>query len=131
MDILSTYFTDWRLTLNTAKTVSSVFHLASRRADYKLNIQISGERLPFERTPKYLDVTLDHTLSYKQHLTDVSFKVTKQCNLLKRLAGNHWGADFLTLRSTTLTLCYSAAEYCYPVWNQSHHCYKVEIALNE
>ena len=48
MDILSTYFTNWRLKLNTTKTVSRVFHLANRKADYKLNIQISGERLPFE-----------------------------------------------------------------------------------
>ena len=65
MDILSTYFTDWRLKRNTtkSKTVSGVFHPADRRADYKLNIQISGERLPFKRTLKYLGVTLDHTLS--------------------------------------------------------------------
>ena len=58
VDLLSTYFTDWRLKLNTTKTVLSVFHLANLRADYKLNIQISGERLPFGRTPKYLGVTL-------------------------------------------------------------------------
>ena len=108
-----------------------MFHLANRRVDYKLNIEISGERLPFERTPKYLGVTLDRTLSYKQHLIDVSSKVTKRCNLLKRLAGNNWGADFSTLRSSALALCYSAAEYCSPVWSQSHHCYKVDVALNE
>ena len=77
MGILSTYFTDWRLKLNTTKTVSSVFHLANHRAGYKINIQISSERLPFARTPKYLGVTLDCTLSYKQHLADVSSKVTK------------------------------------------------------
>ena len=77
MDILSTYFTHWRSKLNTTKTVSSVFHLANCRADYKLNIQISSERLTFQRTPKYLGVTLDSTMSYKQHLTDVSSKVAK------------------------------------------------------
>ena len=131
MDILSNYFTDWRLKLNSAKTVSSVFHLANRRADYKLNIKVSDERLPFERTLKYFGVTLDHTLSYKQHLTDVSSKVTRRCNLLKRLAGNHWGADFSTLRSSALALCYSAAKYCSSVWSQSYHCYKVYVALNE
>ena len=89
MDILSAYITDWRLKLNTTKTVSSVFHLTNSTAGYKLNIQISGERLPFERIPKYLGVTFDCTLSYKQHLTDVSSKVIRQYNLLKRLAGNY------------------------------------------
>ena len=131
MDILSTYFTDQRLKLNTTKTISSVFHFANCRAEYKLSIQISSEKLPFERTPKYFGITLDYTLSYKQHLTDISSKVTKQCNLLKRLTSNHWGADFSTLRSSALALCYSAAEYCSPVWSQSHHSHKVNVALNE
>ena len=63
MDIHGTYFTDWRLKLNSTKAVSSVFHLANRRANYKLNIQIFGESLPFERTSNYLGVTLDRTLS--------------------------------------------------------------------
>ena len=131
MDIIRTYFTNWRLKLNATKTVSSVFHLANRKADYELNISTCGEKLQFERTPNYLGITLDCTLSYKQHLTDVSSKVTKQCNLLKRLASNHWGADFPTLRMSALALCYSTAEYCSPVWSQSHHCKKVDTSLNE
>ena len=110
MDIIRTYFTNWRLKLNTTKTVSSVFHLANCKADYELNISTCSEKLQFERTPKYLGITLDHTLSYKQHLTDVSSKVTKRCNLSKRLASNHWGAEFPTLRAFALALCYSAAE---------------------
>jgi len=89
MDIIRTYFTNWRLKLNTTKTVSSVFHLANRRADYELKISTHGEKLPFEKSPKYLGITLDRTLTYKDHLTDVSSKVTKRCNLLKRLASNH------------------------------------------
>ena len=107
-----------------------MFHLANRSADYKLKIQISGEKLPFERIPKYLGVILDRTLSYKQHLTEFSFKVTKRCNLFKRLAGNNWGADISTLILSALALCYSAAEYCSPVWSQNHHCYIVDVALN-
>ena len=103
------------LLVYTTKTVSSVFHLANRKADYEPNISTCGKKLQFERTPKYLGITLNRTLSYKQHLTDVSSKVTKRCNLLKRLASNHWGADFPTLRTSALALCYSAAEYCLPV----------------
>ena len=131
MGIIRTYFTNWRLKLNTTTTASSVFNLANRKADYELNISTCGENLQFERTPMYLVITLDRTLSYKQHLTDVSSKVTKRCNLLKRLASNHWGADFATLRTSALALCYSAAEYCSPVWSQSYHCKKVDTSLNE
>ena len=130
-DTIRTYFTNWRLKLYTTKTVSSMFHLANRKADYELNVSACGEKLRFESTPKYLGVTLDRTLSYKQHLTDVSSKVTKQCNLLKRLASNRWGADFSTLRTSALALCYSVAEYCPPIWSQSQHCKKVDTSLNE
>ena len=112
VDTLRIYFTNWRLKLNTGKTVSSVFHLANRKADYELNVTTRGERLRFERNPVYLGITLDRTLYFNQHLTNVSAKVTKRCNLLKSLAGNRWGADFTTLRTTALALCYSAAEYC-------------------
>ena len=88
-DTIRTYFTNWRLKLNTTKTVSSVFHFANRKAGYELNVSTCGEKLRFESTPKYLGVTLDRTLSHKQHLTEVSSKVTKRCNLLKRLASSH------------------------------------------
>ena len=92
------------------KTVSSVFHLANRKADYELNMTTHGEKLRFERNPVYLGLSLDRTLSFNQHLTNVSSKVTKRC-LLRRLAGSHWAADFSTLRTTALALCYSTAEY--------------------
>ena len=108
-----------------------MFHLANRKDDYELNVSTCDEKLRFESTPKYLGVTLDRTLSYKQHLADVSSKVTKRCNLLKRLASNHWVADFSTLRTSALALCYSVAEYCSPVWSQSQHCKKVDTSLNE
>ena len=128
---MRTYFTNWRLKLNTTKTVSGVFHLANRKANYEHNVSTCGEKLRFESIPKYLGVTLGCTLSYKQHLTDVSSKVTKRCNLLIRLASNHWGADFSTLRLSALDLCYSVAEYCSPVWSQSQHCKKVDTSRNE
>ena len=54
-----------------------------------------------------------------------------RCNLLKRLASNRWGADFSSLRTSALALCYSVAEYCSPVWSQNQHCKKVDTSLNE
>ena len=116
--------------MNSGKTASSVFHLANRKANYELNVTTNGEKLRFERNPVYLGVTLDRTLSFSQHLTNASSKVTKRCNLLRRLAGNHWGADFTTLRTTALAFCYSTAEYCSPIWSHSPHCNKIDVSLN-
>jgi len=35
-----------------------------------------------------------------------------------------------TLRSSALVLCYSAAEYCAPVWSRSAHTSRVDVQLN-
>ena len=50
--------------------------------------------------------------------------------LLMKLAGSTWGASANTLRSSALALCYSAAEYCAPVWSRSAHTSRVDVRLN-
>ena len=117
--------------MNTTKTVCSAFHLTNRLADYELSIATMGERIPFDKTPKCLGVILDRTLSYHQHLLNTAAKIRKRCNLLQKLASNHWGADFTTFHTSTLAICFSVAEYCCPIWSQSHHCKKVDTSLNE
>ena len=41
-----------------------------------------------------------------------------------------WGASANTLRSSALARCYSAAEYCSPVWSRSIHTSQVNVQLN-
>jgi len=97
-------------------TLFSESKLSSQRANYKLQVRTRGQLIPFERSPKYLSVTLDRTLSFKQHLFNTAAKTFKRCSLIRRLVGNHWGMDFTTLKTTTLALCFSVAEYCSSVW---------------
>ena len=51
-------------------------------------------------------------------------------NLITKLAGSTWGASARTLRTATLALCFSVAEYCAPVWCRSSHTKLVDIQLN-
>ena len=44
-----------------------------------------------------------------------------------KLAGSTWGASAW---SSALALCYSAAEYCAPVWPRSTHTSQVDVQLN-
>jgi len=50
--------------------------------------------------------------------------------LLMKLAGSTWGASANNLWSSALALCYSAAEYCTPVWSCSAHTSQVDLQLN-
>ena len=64
--------------------------------------------------------TLDRPLTFKCHLTQTAAKVQARNNLIRRLAGTTWGANYNTLK-----------EYCAPVWCNSAHTRLVDRALNE
>jgi len=57
-------------------------------------------------------------------------KLRNRNNLLMKLSGSTWVASANTLRSSAVVLCYSAAEYCAPVWLRSAHTSQVDVQLN-
>jgi len=72
---------------------------------------------------------LDHTLSYRKHLTKTARKLKNRNNLLIKLASSTWDASANNLQSSALALCYPAAEYCAPVWSRSAHTSQVDVQL--
>ena len=58
-------------------------------------------------------------------------KLSSHVTLLRRLVGSGWGAGAKTLRIATLSLVYSAAEYCAPVWCRSAHTRLIDNVLND
>ena len=115
MATLGEYLQTWKLKLSTTKTVSAVFHLNNKEAKRELKVNFNNETLPFCSEPKNLGVMLDRSLTYRQHLESLRKKLTSRVALLRRLAGCGWGAGATTLRTATLALVHSTAEYCAPV----------------
>ena len=127
---MSHFCRQWQLKPSASKTISSVFHLHNTRATRGLSVYLDGQRLRHECHPTYLGVTLDRTLSYRVHLMKTAGKLKNPNNLLMKLADSTWGAIANTLQSSALALCYSAAEYCAPVWSRSAHTSQVNVQLN-
>ena len=50
--------------------------------------------------------------------------------LLRRLVGSRWGAGAKTLHIATLSLVYSTAEYCAPVWCRSAYTRLIDSVMN-
>ena len=130
MAVIQSYLQKWKLKLSETKTVSSVFHLTNREANRELSVKLNGKPLPFSAIPKYLGITLDRSLTYRQHLQSLRKKLSTRVSLIRRLAGTTWGAGASALRTATLALVYSTAEYCAPVWCRSAHTRLIDPIIN-
>ena len=128
---LSDYYHANRLKANPGKTVSCMFHLNNRQAAHALELQWNSVKIEHDAGPKYLGVTLDRMLSFKQHCENFAGKIQSRNNLLSKLANSRWGANPHVMRTTALAMCYSVAEYACPVWLDSTHSKLIDVALNE
>ena len=109
---LSVYLRKWRLKLSTIKITTTAFHLNNRDANKHLAISVNGARLPNNDSPVYLGVTLDHSLTYKNHLESLRRKVNTRNGLLLCLAGSSWGAYTWTLPTGALALVCRCTSPC-------------------
>lgn len=131
LEILSAYYRKWRLCPNPSKTEVCAFHLNNNLARQQLNVTFCQNRVRHNFNPKYLGVTLDRSLTYRKHLEITGQKLKARNNIIRKLTGTTWGAQAATLRTAALSLVYSTAEYCAPVWQGSRHVNKVDVHLNE
>ena len=131
MSTLSAYLQTWRLKLSHTKTVTAGFYLNNREAKRELKVYNNSRLLPFCPTPTYLGVELDRSLTFRHHLVALRKKLSSRVTLLRRLVGLGWGAGAKTLRIATLSLVYSTAEYCAPVWCRSAHTRLIDSVLND
>ena len=131
MSTLSAYLQTWKLKLSHTKTVTAAFHLNNREAKRELKIYNNGRLLPFCPTPTYLGIKLGRSLTFRHHLVGLRKKLSSRVTLLRRLVGSGWGAGAKTLRIATLSLVYSTAEYCAPVWCRSAYTRLIDSVLND
>ena len=132
MSTLSAYLQTWRLKLSHTKTVMAAFYLINRAAKRELKVYNNGRLLlPFCTTPTYLGVKLDKSLTFRHHLVALRKKLSSRVTLLRRLVDSEWGAAAKTLRIATLSLVYSTAEYCAPVWCRCAHTRLIDSVLND
>ena len=131
MFILSVYLQTWRLKLSHTKMVTAAFHLSNREAKHELKVYNNGRLLSFCPTLTYLGVKTDRSLTFHHHLVTLRKKTILVCHTAGQLMGLGWGAGAKTLHIATLSLVYSKAEYCMPVWCHSAHTHLIDSVLND
>ena len=123
---LTQYYRLNKLRANPDKTQGTAFHLMNKEAKRTLKVTWNKNDLENTPKPKYLGVTLDGTLNYKQHIHNTEIKVATRNNLLS----SKWGTNASTIRTTAFALSYSVAEYAAPLCARSAHAYKLDSNLN-
>jgi hypothetical protein len=108
-------------------TSTRMLHAANKQLDVMM---FNGTSIKHVDHPRYLGVTLDRTLTFKSHLEKSAEKVSSWVNLVRKLAGTKWWSNAQTLRTASLALVYSLAEYWAPVWLNSAHVHKLDVQLN-
>ena len=116
---------------NPEKTQVTAFYLRNKDAKRSLKVVLNKTELENTTHPKYPGVTLDRSLSYKQHIQNTKMKVATRNNLLTKLVTSKWGVNPSTIRTTALALSYSTAEYAVPVWASSAHARNLDPKLNQ
>ena len=76
-------------------------------------------------------VKLDRSLTFRYHLVALRKKLSSRVTLLRRLVDSGWSAGANTLRIATLSLVYSAVEYCAPVWCRNAHTRLIDSVMND
>ncbi|KAF0755627.1 Uncharacterized protein FWK35_00017571, partial [Aphis craccivora] len=103
-------FHKWRLKPNPTKTEICAFHLNNKQAYEELEVVFNGVQAQHSFKPKYLGITLDRSLTFKDHIEKTMKKLHSSINIIQKLDGTGWGADGRTLRTATLALV--ASSFC-------------------
>ena len=111
LEQLGNYCREWKLTINTTKTVYTIFSLSPKVSKERHVIVIQGNVLQKEDNPTYLGVILDQKLSLNEQMERVKKKANGRLKLVKKLASTSWGADKNTLRQLYLGYVRSTMDY--------------------
>ncbi|GFW22014.1 RNA-directed DNA polymerase from mobile element jockey [Trichonephila clavipes] len=129
--VLEDWFSKWKIALNVAKT-EAVFFTRKTRLNYP-DIYLHNERIPWSQSTKYLGVTLDKKLTFKQHITRIRENFIK-----KALTFSHLISRRSKLSRSNKLLIYSSLlrpviTYASPVWSfaANTHIKKLEVLQNK
>ena len=105
-----------KLKLNAAKCEVSFFSKDPGEAGWKPKITLQGITLTFNKTPTFLGVIFDRTLSFGPQVEGIRKKVGGKCNLLAMVGSREWGWSRESLKRVFQATVCSVLNYCGPGW---------------
>ena len=111
-----------RLSLNIEKTNFVVFHPYNKPLTHKITLKIYKNAISEKDHVKYLGILIDSSLSWSNHIDNVSTKISKSIGLLYKI---RYFVDIKILKTLYYSLVYPHLIYGIEVWGSA-----VETHLN-
>ena len=105
LEELTHYYRSNSLCANPDKTQVTAFHLRDKETNRSLKVEWNRTKLENTPHPKYLGVTLDRTLSYKEYIHNTKMKVATRNDLLRKLSNSKWGVNASTIKQPRAKQC--------------------------
>ena len=116
VNIVSEWSKEWRLTLNSSKSESSLFTTNRKEAKESVAIFIDKKKICFNKTPKFLGVYLDRELTFVKHISEITTRSTAKLRMLGALSHTTWGCLKHDLMKVYFSHIRSVMDYAAPGW---------------
>ncbi len=114
---LSTWFQANKLSLNTSKTNYILFRNKGKVIPNNLAIKINGVKINHVCNTKFLGLHIDETLTWTNHITYISSKISKNIGVIRRLSYIVPKYVLTTLYNTLVT---PYLNYCNIIWASNY-----------
>jgi hypothetical protein len=116
LSLLSEWLKSNKLSLNIKKTHFMLFHPGRKKPPFNLNISIDNNPIDSVKHTKFLGVILDSHLSFKEHVSYMKSKISKNMGIIYR-AKKFLPQDCLV--SLYYSFIYPYLTYCVCVWGNA------------
>ena len=116
VDAVANWSKEKKLKLNAAKCEVAFFSMDPGEAGWKPTVTLNNIVLALNKTPTFLGVVFDRTLSFGPQVESLKKKVGSKCNLLAMVASREWGWSSESLKTVFQATVCSALNYCGAAW---------------
>jgi hypothetical protein len=117
--VLNDWFKGRNLFISPTKSSATLFSTFSGDCGKVLAVEIDEEIVPTVKKPKFLGITYDNLLSFRQHASNIKSKLQSKNNILKALSGTTWGKEKEVILDTYKAIGLSLVKYSCPIWTPS------------
>jgi hypothetical protein len=123
-----------KIELNPTKSEACLFTRTPGEKNINLDLNIANSAIATVKTIKFLGISIDQGLTFKEQVDTVVSKMKKRSTVIRALAGHSWGWDTTSLtriyQAVVESVCWYASAAWHP-WLSCTHLEKLERAQRE